>query len=171
MSLARSRCSNDDALQRGHHRDRSGKSVEWVTVGDSAHTIFASDGSWESELVMERGTRYTRTFDETGVYPYFCTFHGNAEGGGMAGYVVVGDVDEYETLAVDDEPSVPDWSGATINVPGDQPTIQEAVDAAHAGDMVFIESGVYNESVTVDVPSLIVRGADRSSTVLDGASS
>ncbi len=137
-------------------------------VGDNPHNVFASDGSWESELVMERGTRYTRTFDETGIYPYFCTFHGNAEGGGMAGYVVVGDVDEYEALVVDDEPSVPDWSGTTINVPGDQPTVQEAVDAADAGDMVFIEAGVYNESVTVDVPSLIIRGADRSSTVIDG---
>jgi plastocyanin len=158
----------DDAYNEDIIEIAPGESVEWLMVGDNPHNVFASDGSWESELTMERGARYTRTFDETGVYPYFCTFHGNAEGGGMAGYVVVGDVDEYETLVVDDEPSVPERSGTTINVPGDQPTIQEAVDAADTGDMVFIEAGVYNESVTVDVASLIIRGADRSSTIIDG---
>lgn len=142
--------------------------VEWLMVGDNPHNVFASDGTWESELVMERGDRYTRTFSEPGVYSYFCTFHGDAEGGGMAGYVVVGDVPDYELPVADDKPAVAQWSGNTITVPTDSPTIQEAVDVAQPGDMVFIEPGVYVESITVRTPSLIIRGADRNTTIVDG---
>ncbi len=29
------------------------------------------------------------TFDEPGEYVFFCTFHGNAEGDGMAGKLIV----------------------------------------------------------------------------------
>ena len=38
---------------------------------------------------------------------------------------------------------------ATLRVPADHPTIQEAVDAASPGDLVLIEPGVYKEAVTV----------------------
>lgn len=147
----------------------AGDEVEWLMVGDNPHNVFASDGSWESELTMNRGARYTRTFEDPGVYPYFCTFHGDAQGGGMAGYVVVGEVPDYELPTPDTTEPVAAWSGNTINVPEDQPTIQEAVDAADPGDMVFIAPGVYQEAVTVRTPSLIIRGADRNTTILDGA--
>jgi hypothetical protein len=117
---------------------------------------------------MERGARYTRTFDDPGVYSYFCTFHGDAEGGGMAGYIVVGDVPDYELPTADDVDAVPDWSGNTISVPTDHATIQEAVDVAEPGDLVSIAPGVYREAVTVRTPSLVIRGEDRSTTIVDG---
>ena len=145
-----------------------GATVEWLMVGDNPHNVFASDGSWESELVMNRGDRYERTFDEPGVVPYFCTFHGDAEGGGMAGYVVVGDVADYEQPDPSGEPPVEAWTGDTITIPDDHPTIQEGVDAARPGDLVYIRKGVYEETVTVRTPSLIIRGEDRNDTVLDG---
>ena len=47
-------------------------------VGDNPHNVFASDGSWEPELVMDRGDRYERTFTEPGVVSSFRTFHGDA---------------------------------------------------------------------------------------------
>lgn len=145
-----------------------GDTVEWLMVGDNPHNVFASDLSWESELNMYRGERYERTFDEAGVVPYFCTLHGDAEGGGMAGYVIVGDVPDYEKPQPDDTPPVEAWSGTTIEVPTDFTTIQEAVDVAAPGDLVYVLSGIYNETVTVRTPSLIIRGEDRNTTILDG---
>ena len=57
---------------------------------------------------------------------------------------------------------------ATLHVPGDYDTIQAAVDAAEPGDLVLIEPGVYEESVSVTTPELTVRGTDRNEVILDG---
>ncbi len=56
----------------------------------------------------------------------------------------------------------------TITVPEDQPTIQEAVDAASSGDLVLISPGVYKEAVTVTTENLTIRGTDRNEVILDG---
>lgn len=58
--------------------------------------------------------------------------------------------------------------GATIRVPADQPTIQQAVDAAAEGDLVLISPGTYREAVTVTRPRIVIRGLDRNRVVLDG---
>ena len=55
-----------------------------------------------------------------------------------------------------------------INVPGDAPTIQAAVDMAVPGDLILVEEGVYAESVTVDVDDIVIRGVDRNKVILDG---
>jgi hypothetical protein len=57
---------------------------------------------------------------------------------------------------------------ATIRVPDDHPTIQEAVDAAEPGDLVLISAGVYNEAVDVTTDELTIRGIDRNEVILDG---
>jgi hypothetical protein len=58
----------------------------------------------------------------------------------------------------------------TIRVPGDEPTIAAAIDAATPGDTVLIEAGTYRPSVHVpaDKHDLTIRGADRNAVVLDG---
>jgi len=61
-----------------------------------------------------------------------------------------------------------EWSGATIEVPEDFPTIQEAVDEAEPGDLILIAPGVYHEAVDVETPGLTIRGLDRNTTILDG---
>ena len=53
---------------------------------------------------------------------------------------------------------------ATINVPGDQPTIQGAVDAAGNGDTIMVDAGTYVESVTVSEGVSIV-GAGQSTVI------
>lgn len=63
----------------------------------------------------------------------------------------------------------PTGFGATVRVPGDFATIQEAVDRAEPGGMVLIAPGVYRESVVVTTPYVTVRGEDRNRTILDGA--
>lgn len=57
---------------------------------------------------------------------------------------------------------------ATILVPADAATIQEAVDRARPGDLVSIMPGTYHESVTVDRPGIVIRGLDRNEVILDG---
>jgi hypothetical protein len=58
--------------------------------------------------------------------------------------------------------------GVTIEVPGDHATIQEAVDAAAAGDLILVSAGVYHEAVNVTTPELTIRGLDRNDVILDG---
>ncbi len=145
-----------------------GTTVEWKVEGDNPHNVVAADGSWQSPQVMERGDRFTRAFEAPGVYPYYCTFHGTPEGEGMAGYLVVGDVPAYERPERRPLPTVAAWTGVTRRVPGDYPTIQDAVDAADPGDLVLIAPGIYREAVVVRTPSLVIRGEDRNTTILDG---
>ena len=59
-------------------------------------------------------------------------------------------------------------TAATIEVPGDHATIQEAVDAAAAGDLILVSPGVYHEAVNVTTPELTIRGLDRNEVILDG---
>jgi hypothetical protein len=58
--------------------------------------------------------------------------------------------------------------GATLRVPDDFGTIQEAVDAAEPGSLVLIDPGVYEEEVNVTTDDLVIRGVDRNEVVLDG---
>src|SRR5262249_5241371 len=59
-------------------------------------------------------------------------------------------------------------SGKTIKVPGDQRTVQKAVDAAQSGDLILVSPGVYKEGVNVTTDNLTIRGVDRNTTILDG---
>ncbi len=59
-------------------------------------------------------------------------------------------------------------SGVTVRVPQDWQTIGEAVKAAKSGDLIVIAAGVYHEQVEIETPGVVLRGADRNLTVLDG---
>ena len=58
-----------------------------------------------------------------------------------------------------------DTEGTTIHVPGDQPTIQDAVNASRAGDTILIAAGIYNESVDV-TKRLTIEGEGAGVTIL-----
>lgn len=72
-----------------------GGSVTWLGGGRNPHNAVAADGSWSTEdvfgsLEMLEGDEAVITFDDPGQYKFFCTFHGNADGDGMAGVLIVG---------------------------------------------------------------------------------
>jgi len=71
-----------------------GGSVNFVGAGRNPHNATASDESWSTESVfgsLEQfdGDEALIDFSQPGEYPFFCTFHGNAEGEGMAGTIIV----------------------------------------------------------------------------------
>ena len=57
-----------------------GSSVEWQNRAEgTAHTTSADDGSWDSGTIRGGGD-FTRTFDETGSFSYFCAIHPSMTG-------------------------------------------------------------------------------------------
>lgn len=71
-----------------------GGSVDFFGAGRNPHNAVAADGSWTTETVFGsleqlEGDSAVITFDQPGTYAFFCTFHGNAEGAGMAGTLIV----------------------------------------------------------------------------------
>lgn len=72
-----------------------GGTVNFLGAGRNPHNTVAADGAWSTEevtgtLEQFEGDDAVVTFTEAGEYPFYCTFHGNAEGAGMAGTVIVG---------------------------------------------------------------------------------
>ncbi len=72
-----------------------GGTVNFVGAGRNPHNAIAADGSWSTESVFGgleqlEGDEAVLTFDTPGTYIFYCTFHGNADGDGMAGTLTVG---------------------------------------------------------------------------------
>lgn len=85
----------DNRYQYTEIRIPVGGSVNWVGAGRNPHNAVAADESWSTETVFGNleqldGDEAVLTYDEPGQYTFFCTFHGNAEGAGMAGTLIVG---------------------------------------------------------------------------------
>jgi parallel beta-helix repeat protein len=55
----------------------------------------------------------------------------------------------------------------TIVVPDDYSTIQEAIDAASEGDVIFVKKGMYNETLKIE-KALTLRGEDVKATIING---
>jgi len=55
----------------------------------------------------------------------------------------------------------------TITIPDDYPTIQEAINHANEGDIIFVKNGTYHEHVVVNKTVSLV-GENRDSTIVDG---
>ena len=65
-------------------------------AGANPHNAVEADGLWSTETVFGsldqfEGDEAVLTYDEAGEYVFFCTYHGNSGGAGMAGTLIVGD--------------------------------------------------------------------------------
>ena len=58
----------------------------------------------------------------------------------------------------------------TITVPDDFATIQEAINNANDGDIIYVENGVYLGNIMID-KEIILKGENRSQTILDANNS
>jgi plastocyanin/uncharacterized membrane protein YozB (DUF420 family) len=65
----------------------AGTTVEWTDEG-GRHTVEADDSSFKS-ATLTAGGQFTYRFDTPGVFPYYCTFHGDKHGTDMAGVITV----------------------------------------------------------------------------------
>jgi len=152
-------------------RINPGTTVSWKNEGRSAHDILPDDPAQDFGGVFgvhadkfQPGDKYEFRFDAPGVYRYYCSLHGTKTAG-MIGEIVVGDVDASGTPSATTSGGE---RGGTLRVPADYKTIQAAVDAAKPGSLVLVSPGVYREAVTVTTERLVIRGLDRSGTILDG---
>jgi plastocyanin len=66
----------------------TGATVVWINEERPKHTATADDGRFDSGD-QRLGDSYAYTFNEPGIYPYFCRYHGDVGGVGMAGVIVV----------------------------------------------------------------------------------
>jgi plastocyanin len=71
-----------------------GGTVTFVGAGRNPHNAVAADGSWSTadvfgSLEQLEGNAALLMFDTAGTYVFYCTFHGNADGAGMAGTLTV----------------------------------------------------------------------------------
>jgi YVTN family beta-propeller protein len=57
----------------------AGQTVSWLNGDSVAHTVTASDDSWDSEDLAP-GQRFTKTFDAPGEYAYYCEIHPHMRG-------------------------------------------------------------------------------------------
>jgi parallel beta-helix repeat protein len=56
----------------------------------------------------------------------------------------------------------------TIIVPDDYEKIQDAIDAASSGDVIFVRSGVYYEHVVIPKNNISLTGENKENTIIDG---
>jgi len=73
----------------------------------------------------------------------------------------------YFALVVVPEFKVVEAEPKTIIVPDDYVTIQEAIDSAAQGDIVFVKKGSYSENLLIN-KSITLVGEDKESTVVVG---
>jgi plastocyanin len=82
----------DNSFMPENIRVTAGTEVVWTNKGRNEHNALHVDGDdWGVEVDdFQPGDVYSHTFDEPGVYRYYCSIHGSTDAG-MIGTVVVTD--------------------------------------------------------------------------------
>ena len=82
----------DNSFMPENIQVKAGTEVVWTNKGRNEHNALHGDGGdWGVEVDdFQPGDVYSHTFDEPGVYRYYCSIHGSTDAG-MIGTVVVTD--------------------------------------------------------------------------------
>ncbi len=67
---------------------RRGTKVTWTNQDFATHNVHAESGLFISPLLVNRQS-FTFTFEDPGIYPYYCDQHGGPGGKGMSGVIEV----------------------------------------------------------------------------------
>lgn len=80
----------DNTFRAQNVQVRPGTTVTWTNVGRNEHDVLPVEGdAWGVEVDgFQPGDVYSHTFDDPGVYHYYCSIHGTTTAG-MIGAVVV----------------------------------------------------------------------------------
>lgn len=70
-----------------------GDEITWTNKDPYLHTVTGAASSWGSDASISQGETVSYTFEDEGVYPFYCAFHPS-----MVGVVVVGDPTEASAL-------------------------------------------------------------------------
>jgi plastocyanin len=143
-----------------------GDTVTWTNNGRSPHNVTYGDKSKASPAV-DPGKTYSITFASAQTVYYYCSFHSSGPGKGMAGVIKVGSGGPVIGAPVGASGGGGSGGPRILTVPAAFKTIQRAVDAARAGDVVLVSPGVYREQVTVTKDDITIRGLDRNKTIVD----
>lgn len=84
--------SLDNTFRAQNIQVQTGATVTWTNDGRNEHDVLPIEGdAWGVEVEgFQPGDAYAHTFEEPGVYDYYCSIHGTTTAG-MIGTVVVED--------------------------------------------------------------------------------
>lgn len=82
--------SLDNTFRAQNIQVKAGTTVTWTNDGRNEHDVLPVEGdAWGTEVeTFQPGDVYEHTFDEPGVYNYYCSIHGTTTAG-MIGAIVV----------------------------------------------------------------------------------
>lgn len=69
----------------------TGATVTWTNDSGVDHTVTSASANWKKDVVVSSGEETTHTFQESGVYEAYCSYHGSASLSGMSMKIAVGD--------------------------------------------------------------------------------
>src|SRR5438270_5383763 len=120
----------------------AGSTITWTNRDEALHTVTGTDvrsgrpgaGSWGSLEELSQNQTFSHTFNDAGVYPYYCMLHP-----GMIGAVVVGDgVPEHPYTAGTGAAAVSDTRGGSAQASTQAPQASRAVSSSSAIDAKFV---------------------------------
>jgi plastocyanin len=76
----------DFAYEPNEFTATAGEPVKWLNTGDQSHTVTFDDESVVDSGNLEADAEFSRTFEDSGEFTYFCTLHGKDR---MSGTVTV----------------------------------------------------------------------------------
>ena len=68
------------------------------------------------------------------------------------------------TIYVDDDNTTSPWDGSFDNP---YQYIQDGIDAADSGDIIYVYNGTYFENIVIDIPIILI-GENKNNTIIDG---
>lgn len=80
-----------------------GTTVVWVWSGTDGHSVTHENGEFDSDILDGDGTTWDYTFEEEGIYEYYCIPH---RGLGQKGRVTVGDAEPVDGFEIDPDETI-----------------------------------------------------------------